>query len=87
MTPIEVVHLNLGKIPVVLVLVIEQVVKHADVTVVGEAQVTNASGLALPQQELEQAIVEEAGFECINSASANAMEQIIIDMLNPKILE
>ena len=87
MAPIEVVHLNLGKVPVVLVLMVEQEVKHAHVTMVGEAQVADASRLALPQQELEQAVVQEAPLEGVHPAAANAMEQIIIDMVDLQVPE
>ena len=71
----------------VFILVVEQEVKYADIAMVGEAQVADAPGLALLQQEFEQAVVEESGFEVIHATAAYTVEQVVIDVIHLQFAE
>ena len=87
MAPVEVVHLDLHEVPMVFILMVEQVIKHAHVAVVGEAQVADATGLALLQQELQQAVVHEALLQGIQSPAAHAVQQVVVDVVHLEPLE
>ena len=85
MAPVEEVHLYLAEIPVVLLLMVEQPVEVAHVTVVREAQMSDAACLALLQQEVEHAIFQEALLQRV-AATADAMQQVVVDMVNAQLL-
>ena len=87
MAPVEEVHLYLYEVPVVFVVVVEQPVEGADVAMIGESEVTDTSSLALLQQEVEQPVVEEALLECVHTSAADAMEQVVVDIVRAKPLE
>ena len=86
MPPVEEVHLNLAEVPVVLLLAVEQPVEVAHVAVVREAEVLDAACLALLQQEVEDAVVEEASFQRFHTA-ADAVEQVVVDVVHLQPLE
>ena len=87
MTPVEEVHLNLHEVPVVLVVVVEQVVEHAHVAVVGETEVADAAFLALLHQEVEHAVVDESSAQGIESAAADAVQQVVVDVVGLQALQ
>ena len=82
MTPVEEVHLNLYKVPMELVVVFQQVVEGTDVTMIGESKVLDASCLTLLQQEFQQSIVEESLVQRVHAAIANAVQQVVVDVVD-----
>ena len=82
MTPVEEVHLNLYKVPMELVVVFQQVVEGTDVTMIGESKVLDASCLTLLQQEFQQSIVEESLVQGVHAAIANAVQQVVVDVVD-----
>ena len=72
MSPVKEVHLYLYEVPVVLVVVVQQPVEVAHVAMIGESQVLDASGLALLEQEVQDAVVQEASFQRVH-ATADAV--------------
>ena len=85
MPPIKIIHLNLSKIPMVLILMIKQEIKHADIAMIGESQVANAASFTFPHQEIEQTVVEETGLEILNATASDAVEQIVIDVIDSQL--
>ena len=85
MAPVKEVHLNLAEVPVILLLMVEQPVKITDVTMIGESQVLDTTCLTLLHQEIEDAVIEETTLERIH-ASTNAMQQVVVDMVDLQAL-
>ena len=77
--PVEVVHLYLHEVPVVFLLTVEEPVEGAHVAVVGEAEVPDAAGLSLCEEEVEEFVVDEPAVEVVHAATADAVEQVVVD--------
>ena len=65
----------------ILVVHREQVVEHLHVAVVGEAEVAYAAGLALLDEIVEHAVVHIAGVEGFHAAAADAVQQVVVDVV------
>ena len=83
MTPVEEIHLYLDKVPVVLILTVEEPVEIVDIAMIGESEVLDASGFTFLKEKVEDAIVEETPLERIH-ATADAVEQVVVDIVNLK---
>ena len=89
MSPVHVVQLDLHEIPVVFVVVVDEPVEDLHVSVIGEAQVTDASLLLLFYQPVQDAIVHKPLVEfllCI-AATADGMQQQIVDIFHLQFLQ
>ena len=87
MAPVEEVHLNLHKIPVILVVVVDEPVKHAHVAMIGESQVSYASCFALFHEEVEQAVIQESLLELFHAALPHTVHEVVIDVVDAQLLE
>ena len=87
MAPVKEVHLYLYEVPVVVVVMVEQPVEGADVAVIGETEVADAASLTLFQEEVEQAVVEEAFLECVDTSAADTVQQVVVDIVGAEPLE
>ena len=81
MTPVEEIHLYLYEVPVVFVVVVEQPVEVAHVTVIRESQMLDTACFALLEQEIEDAVVEEAALQRVHAAT-DAVQQVVVDMIH-----
>ena len=86
-TPVEEVHLYLHKVPVVVILMVEQPVEGTHITMVGKAQVLDAPCLPLSEEEIEEPVVDEAALEVVHSPAADAVEKVVVDMVYFQSLE
>ena len=66
---------------------VEQKVKGAHIAMIREAKVLDAPPLTLLQQEVQQAIVQETAFQRIHTATADAVQQVIVDMIHLQALK
>ena len=66
---------------------VEEPVEDFHVAVVGEAEVADAASLALFQEEVEQAVVEEAGAEVVHAAASHGVQQVVVDVVYLQSLE
>ena len=65
----------------------QQIVEHLNVAVIGKSKVTDAAGLALLDQPIEDAVVLKATLEVLHAAHADAMEQIVVDIVHLQFLQ
>ena len=91
MPPIQVVELNLDKIPLVLVVVVQQIVKHGNFAMIGETQIADDAFLALLHQVVEDAVVDIALPEqfhgLLAGAAANGVQQHVVDVIDLELFE
>ena len=73
--PIDVVHLNHGKIPVVLVVVVNEVVEGLDIAVVRETEVADSARLALFEEKVEYAVVDVTFVEAFHAVELLAVHK------------
>ena len=66
----------------VFIIMVEQPVEHLHITVVGESEVTDASCLLLFHEEVEQSVVDESPVELIHTAAADAVHQVVVDIVD-----
>ena len=81
MLPVEVVHLYLHEVPMILLVMVQQPVEGSHVAMIRESQMLDTSGLALLEQEIEDAVVEETSLQRVH-ATSDAMQQIVVDMVH-----
>ena len=74
MLPVEVVELYLHEVPLILIVLGEEVVEYLDVTVIGETEVAYATCRTLLNEEVEDAIIDITSVEVVHTSHANAME-------------
>ena len=87
MFPVDVIELDLDEVPVVLSVVVsfEQFVKDGDVAVIGEAQVSDASGFFFFDEGVEDSVFDVAfvedvhGRKAVFGAHADGVEQHVVD--------
>ena len=89
MLPVEIVELNLHEIPFVFVVLRQKIVEHGDIAVIGEAEVTDASRLALLKQIVEHAVVDITATERLHAvvAHADSVEKKIVYVVDLQFLE
>ena len=89
MSPVEIVELYLHKVPLILVMLREQIVEHSDVSVIRESEVAYSSSLALGEQEVEYAVIHiSLGiFGHGIPTSSNCMQQHIVDVIHLQFLQ
>ena len=89
MTPIDIVELDLYHVPSIsaFVMKLEQIVEYLHISVERETQVADASFLALFQQMVEHAIVQEASFELFHTSHTDAMQKHVVDVVHLQFLE
>ena len=85
--PVAVVGLYLYEVPVILLVVLEQPVEDSHVTVEREAQIPDASCLALLHEPLQQAVVEVALVQCLHASTAHGMQQEVIYIVGLQVSE
>ena len=91
MLPVEIIQLNLHEVPVILVVIGQQVVKHGNLTMIGEAQIADNAFLALLEQVVENTIINISLSEKLHgllaSATTDGMQQHVIDVIDLELLE
>ena len=87
--PIHVVELNLREVPCVAALVVElkQQVEDFYVTVERETEVAYASALALFNEVVKHAVVQEPTLKLLHAAHAYAVEQHEVNVVHHQFLE
>ena len=86
MAPVQEVHLYLHEVPMIFVLMIQQPVEVAHIAMIRESQVLDTSGLALLQQEVEDAIIQKAPLQRLH-ATADAVQQVVVDIVHLQTFE
>ena len=85
MTPIHIIKLNHGKIPFHIHR--QDIIKNLYISVERPTEVSNSACFAFLQEEIQQAIVDEAFLKGINAlATTNGMEKIIVNVIHLKVL-
>ena len=99
MLPVHIVELNLYEVPMVFsgIVQAEQIVNHLDIAVVRPSQVADAALSLLLHAPVEHTVVEEPcveGFHAVEVVAlqvagrhADAVKQIIVDMVGLQLLE
>ena len=85
--PVGIVQLNLHEVPVHLVVHGQCPVEFLFCTVERPAQVTNTSGFALLEQEVEQTVVKETALQAAFSGSTQHVQQVIVDVVHLQVLQ
>ena len=85
--PVNVVHLNLDKVPVVLVVCLDELVKLLLPSVEGEAHIADASGFALLEQEVHHSVVHITLAESPVSATADAVHQVVVKVVRLQLIK
>ena len=86
--PVDVVHLDLDEIPPRLTVVVhrQQVVEDLLVAVERPPEVADAPRLALAQQEVENAVVDEALVEGLDAfAAAHRVKQVVVEVIDLQV--
>ena len=79
--PVEIIEFDLNEIPLVFVVVLEQMVEDGYGAVIGESEIAYASGLPLFQEEVEHAVVDVSVVEFLDAASSDGVEKIVVDVI------
>ena len=82
MLPVEVVEFYLYEVPLILVVLGEEVVEYLNVTMIRETEVAYATCRTLFHKEVKDAIIDITPVEVIHTTHANAMEQVIVDIID-----
>ena len=87
--PIHIVELNLREVPCVAALVVElqQQVEDFHVAVERETKVAYASALALLNEVVKHAVVQEPALKLLHAAHAYAVEQHEVNVIHHQFLE
>ena len=88
--PIDIIHLNLGEIPMILVGEGNHLVELALLSMERPAEVADATFLALLHEEIEHAVVDKSLLEVAGTVRIDAtegMEEIIINMFDAELHE
>ena len=64
----------------------KQVVEHFYFAVIGESEVADAASLALLEQVVEDAIIDIAGVQGIHASTADAVEQVVVYVVDLQLL-
>ena len=91
MLPVEVIQLDLHKVPLVFVVVGQQMVEHGDFAMIGESQVADKALLALLHEVVQDAVVDVALHEqfhrLLTGAATDGMQQHVVDIVDLQFLE
>ena len=85
--PVHVVKLYLHKVPLVFVVLGEQIIKHLHVSMIGKTQVADAPGFTFLEQEVQHAVVQVALMEVFHAASSHAVQEHVVDVIHLQFLE
>ena len=85
--PVDIIHLNLAEIPMVLVVMLDAPLERLRVAVEREAEVADASGGAFLQKPIYRPVLDVALGERLESAVADGVEKIEVDVVGPECLE
>ena len=86
MTPIHIVQLNHGKVP--LYVHIHYIVESCHIPMERPSEVADTTGFTFLQKKIQQAIVNETFLECFDTLTAtNGVKEIVIDIIYLKILQ
>ena len=85
MTPIHIVQLNHGKVP--LHIHIHHIIESGHIAMERPSEVTDTTGFAFLQKEIQQAIIDETFLECFDTlTTTNGVEKVIVNVIYLKIL-
>ena len=85
--PVAVVGLNLYKVPLVLVVMVQHPVIDSHITVEREAQVLDSSCSTLFHQPIQQAVVQKALVQVVHTATTYRVQQQIVYVVRLHILQ
>ena len=86
MLPVHIVELDHGEIP--LHIHSQHVIECLHIAMERPSEVTDASGFAFLQEEIEQTIVDKSFLKCFDALTAtNGVEEIVIDIIHLKVLQ
>ena len=87
MAPVDIVQLDLDKIPVHLLVHGQDLVEDLLRPVEREAQVADAARLTLLHQVVDHPVLDVAGPEGLDAPVADRVQQVIVEIIGLQILE
>ena len=81
MFPIDIIELDLHKVPFYFIVPGKQIVKDFDISMIRKTEITDAPRRTFADQKIEYAIVQIASFHGFHSAHTDAMKQHIIKII------
>ena len=88
MFPIQIVELNLHKVPFIDIVFREQIVKDLDVAMIRETQILYSSLFTFLKKEIQKTIVYISSLIILHAiAYANSVEQQIVNIIYLQLLE
>ena len=87
MAPIDIVELNLHKIPMHLFVHGQHLIENRNRPVKRKSQIADSSRFTLLHQKIEHAVIDISSPEGLNTAIPDRMQQIIIDIIHLQILK
>ena len=85
--PVHVVHFDLDEIPVVLLMGLEQFVKFRLAAVEGESHLADAARLTFLEQEIHHAVFDIALAEGPDTAAADRVHQVVVEIIGLQLIE
>ena len=79
--PVEIIKLNLHKIPFILLVMFQQIVINGHIAMEREAQIADAPRLTLLHQPGQQAIVEVAFAKVVQPPAAHGMQEQVVHII------
>ena len=87
--PVDIVHLDLAEVPGILAAVeqLHEIVELMPRAMEGKTEVADASGSLFAPQEVDHAVLDIALLEGLPAAAADGMQQIVVEVVGPELLE